>query len=151
MFVNASMKWNPNKQYNDLDLWVVLAAKDNLKIVLHRLIHQSGQLARIDCWGCREKAEWRNLSNVSRWVRQSSKNSTGCCRRIATRISETWAIWDRSSFSTTWFLGSKASDRFVITFFSLPEVSLWWCLFSSTRIHCFHYLSSKTSLGTGLF
>lgn len=43
MFVNVSMKWNPNNQYNDLDLWAVFAAKDNLEMVLHRLICQFGQ------------------------------------------------------------------------------------------------------------
>lgn len=43
MFVNVSMKWNPNNQYNDLDLWTVLAAKkDILEMVSHRLICQSG-------------------------------------------------------------------------------------------------------------
>lgn len=42
MFVNVSMKWNTNNQYNDLDLRTVLAAKDNLEMALHRLIFQSG-------------------------------------------------------------------------------------------------------------
>lgn len=42
MFVNVSMKWNPNNQYNDLDLWTMLAAKDILEMVSHRLICQSG-------------------------------------------------------------------------------------------------------------